>query len=258
MTEAKHAPHQAGLTGTAYTAWLVEQSMLAQAEPLARRQSGRGSQWRHPYAQAQPRAAAAKASVWFTAYPPAIITAQEESVLATLGDERLWQAFAAIGIQGIHTGPMKVAGGLTGHQYTPTIDGYFDRIGLDIAGEFGTAEEFKALTATANRHGAIVIDDIVPGHTGKGADFRLAELGVGDYPGIYHMVEIAPADWPLLPTVAAGADAANLCPATVDALQAKGYIVGRLARVIFYEPGVKETNWSATPAIEGVDGVARR
>ncbi|MCB0183787.1 MAG: maltose alpha-D-glucosyltransferase, partial [Caldilineaceae bacterium] len=162
------------------------------------------------------------------------------------------------GIQGIHTGPMKVAGGLTGHQYTPTIDGYFDRIGLDIAGEFGTAEEFKALAATANRHGAIVIDDIVPGHTGKGADFRLAELGVGDYPGIYHMVEIAPADWPLLPTVAAGADAANLSPTTVDALQAKGYIVGRLARVIFYEPGVKETNWSATPAIEGVDGVVRR
>ena len=33
---------------------------------------------------------------------------------------------------------------------------------------------------------------IVPGHTGKGPDFRLAEMGVGDYPGIYHMVEIPP------------------------------------------------------------------
>ena len=32
-------------------------------------------------------------------------------------------------------------------------------------------------------HGGMVIDDIVPGHTGKGADFRLAEMKVGDYPG---------------------------------------------------------------------------
>ena len=42
----------------------------------------------------------------------------------------------------------------------------------------------------AAAHDGTVIDDIVPGHTGKGADFRLAEMKVGDYPGIYHMVEI--------------------------------------------------------------------
>ena len=56
----------------------------------------------------------------------------------------------------------------------------------------------------AAEHGGIVIDDIVPGHTGKGADFRLAEMKVGDYPGIYHMVEIPPEDWHLLPEVPAG------------------------------------------------------
>lgn len=42
-----------------------------------------------------------------------------------------------------------------------------------------------------------MIDDIVPGHTGKGADFRLAEMKVGDYPGIYHMVEIPRDKWDL-------------------------------------------------------------
>ena len=51
----------------------------------------------------------------------------------------------------------------------------------------------------------MVIDDIVPGHTGKGADFRLAEMNVGDYPGIYHMVEIPQQDWGLLPDVPTGA-----------------------------------------------------
>ncbi len=45
-----------------------------------------------------------------------------------------------------------------------------------------------------------MIDDVVPGHTGKGADFRLAEMGYGDYPGIYHMVLVDPQDWALLPT----------------------------------------------------------
>lgn len=52
----------------------------------------------------------------------------------------------------------------------------------------------------------VVIDDIVPGHTGKGPDFRLAEMNVRDYPGIYHMVQIQPEDWHLLPEVPPGKD----------------------------------------------------
>ena len=49
----------------------------------------------------------------------------------------------------------------------------------------------------ATWHGGTIIDDVVPGHTGKGADFRLAEMKYADYPGIYHMVEIEPEDWNL-------------------------------------------------------------
>lgn len=241
-----------------YISWLLDHAMLEAVRPLAARYSGQGSQWRHPYAQAQPRAAAAKASVWFTAYPGAIITRDGESVLATLGDPALWRTFADIGIQAIHTGPMKQAGGLRGMEFTPTIDGHFDRIGLAIDPQFGTAEEYAAMSRAAAAVGAVVIDDIIPAHTGKGPDFRLAERAYGDYPGLYHMVEIAPQDWELLPAVPPGADAVNLAPAAVAALEARGYIVGELQRVIFYEPGVKESNWSATDVVEGVDGVARR
>ena len=70
---------------------------------------------------------------------------------------------------------------------------------------FGTEDEFRAMCGTANWYGGTIIDDIVPGHTGKGADFRLAEMKYADYPGIYHMVEIDPQDWNLLPDVPAGA-----------------------------------------------------
>ena len=74
---------------------------------------------------------------------------------------------------------------------------------------FGTEEEFRAISEVAAGHLGMVIDDIVPGHTGKGSDFRLAEMKVGDYPGIYHMVEIDPKDWHLLPRVRSG-DSVNL------------------------------------------------
>src|SRR5260370_38074340 len=72
------------------------------------------------------------------------------------------------------------------------------------------------------------------------------------------MVEIRPTDGGLLPAVPAGKDSINLGPAAVDALKAAGYIVGRLPRTIFYEPGVKETDWSATDAVVGADGTSRR
>ncbi|RIK53103.1 MAG: maltose alpha-D-glucosyltransferase, partial [Chloroflexi bacterium] len=114
-------------TGT--IAWLQEHSMLQRVQPIARRYSGQGALWQHPYAETQPRAASALASVWFTAYPASIITRPGTSVLATLGDESLWRALAAIGVKAVHTGPMKLSGGVRGRELTPTVDGNFDRIG---------------------------------------------------------------------------------------------------------------------------------
>src|SRR5665213_2023820 len=52
-----------------YIQWLEQRSMLYQADELARQYSGNSAQWQHPYGKPQPRAAVARASVWFTAYP---------------------------------------------------------------------------------------------------------------------------------------------------------------------------------------------
>src|SRR5262245_48759016 len=255
---APSADPQAGTSDAAYIQWLVEHSMLHQGDLAARRVSGTGEQWRHPYAEPDPHAASSLASVWFTAYPPSQITGSGESVLESLGDPDLWRVFRDIGIGGMHTGPMKRAGGIRGRENTPTVDGNFDRISSEIDPAFGTEAQYQAMVQHARDNGAVLIGDIIPGHSGKGADFRLAERGYGDYPGIYHMVEIRPADWSLLPAVPAGKDSINLGPAAVDALKAGGYIVGQLPRTIFYEPGVKETDWSATDAIVGADGTTRR
>ncbi|MBN2979650.1 trehalose synthase [Pseudomonas fluorescens] len=238
--------------------WLVEQSMLHAARQRAKLYSGQGRLWQQPFAQTRPRDASALSSVWFTAYPASIVTREGGTVLEALGDESLWHALSKIGIQGIHNGPLKKSGGLNGTRHTPTIDGNFDRISFEIDPQLGTEAQLQALTRMAAAHNAVIIDDVIPSHTGKGADFRLAEMAYEDYPGLYHMVEIREEDWPLLPEVAEGRDAQNLSPLQVDALRDKHYIVGQLQRVIFFEPGVKETDWSATPVVIGVDGKPRR
>ena len=241
-----------------YVSWLQRESMLADASRIAGQFSGIGAVWQSPFANPNPTAVMAKSSVWFTAYPISMITRPGQSFLRTLGDEDLWRVFEAMGINAVHTGPLKRAGGVFGRELTPSVDGHFDRISTQIDEVFGSEEEFRRLSEVAAAHGGIVIDDIVPGHTGKGPDFRLAEMKVGDYPGIYHMVEIPPEDWHLLPEVPPGKDSVNLDSEAEGRLQQAGHIVGRLQRVIFQDPGVKDTNWSATAPVTGPDGVERR
>jgi trehalose synthase len=241
-----------------YIKWLLRESMSSDARRLAKRYSGQSHMWHNPFARPRPRAAVRKASVWYTAYPISLITKSGESILGSFADPELWNIFREIGIRGLHTGPMKKAGGLKGWETTPSIDGQFDRISTMIDPLFGTEAEFRRMAEVARDHGAIIIDDIVPGHTGKGADFRLAELNYGAYPGIYHMVEIADYDWDVLPDVPPHKDSVNLDNEVEARLKKLGYIVGKLPRVIFYEPGVKDTNWSVTRAVKGVDGVTRR
>ncbi len=241
-----------------YVDWLVQQSMLNDASASAGQRSTVSGMWLNPFGNPDPVRAVARAPVWFTAYPASMITKPEHSFLATLSDEALWAAFETLGIVAVHAGPVKRAGGLSGWDATPSVDGQFDRISTGIDAVFGTEDEFQRLCEVAAVHGGTVIDDIVPGHTGKGADFRLAEMNVGDYPGIYHMVEIPLRDWGWLPEVPVGQDSVNLGEETEDRLEQEGYIVGRLQRVIFHEPGIKDTNWSVTGPVTGADGVLRR
>lgn len=254
---ATHAGKPVG-SNADYVEWLVGESMLSDATKIAQQFEGLPSMFQNPYANPDPRSAIEKASVWFTAYPISMITPKNKSFLGTLGDPGLWETFHKIGIDAIHTGPVKLAGGLNGWDRTPSVDGHFDRISTKIDEMFGTEDEFRELCEVAARFDGTVIDDIVPGHTGKGADFRLAEMKVGDYPGIYHMVEIPPEDWHMLPKVPRGKDSINLDPEAESRLQKAGYIIGRMQRVIFADPGVKDTNWSATAPVVGPDGVERR
>jgi len=242
-----------------YIKWLEAQSMLHEAGLLSKEVSGKGVQWQYPYAEPQTEKVVETASVWFTAYPCSTITAPGETILQVFGNEELWKTFKTIGIQAMHTGPLKKAGGIQGYEYTPTVDGWFDRISLNVDSAFGTDLEYKQLVKTAGEYGAIIVGDVIPGHTGKGADFRLAERGYKDYPGLYTMVEINKKDWALLPKVPEGQDSVNIPADTVDKLKEKGYIPGHLERVLYSVPGkTGTTGWDATGIITGTDGKERR
>lgn len=193
-----------------YVDWLVSHSMLKAAQDRAKAYSGQSRLWMNPYGQAQPRRAIEIASVWLTVYPDSIIAPDGGSVLEALAAESLWKGLSELGVQGVHTGPIKRAGGIRGQGFTPSVDGNFDRISFDIDPLYGTEQELIQVSRMAAAHNAVTIDDSIPSHTGKGADFRLAELAYGEYPGIYHMVEIREEDWGLLPDVPAGRDAVNL------------------------------------------------
>jgi trehalose synthase len=241
-----------------YVRWLEERSILAEAQGQAVHVSGNSAQWRHPYGNPRPREAVKQASVWLLDYPGSVIPRPGKSVIETWADPELWQTLDTIGIKLLHTGPLKRAGGLEGRQYTPSVDGWFDPISLTIDPELGSDEQYSALVKVAARHKGLIAGDLIPLHTGRGPDFRLAQLAYRDYPGLYTMVEIAESDWDLLPEVTDRWSAEVVSKEQAVRLHHKGYLPG-LINSNDASPKARElSGWSATGEIVGVDGRKRR
>ncbi|MBN1684208.1 MAG: maltose alpha-D-glucosyltransferase [Gammaproteobacteria bacterium] len=248
------------LNNNQYTQWLEKQSLLFNASKLAQQISGKPLQWQQPYALPQTKDLTQKASTWLVIYPKSLITHTHQNMLQFLGEDTFWKIFSDIGFQVLYTGPIKLAGGIKNHEYTPSVDGGFDPIQFKINPVFGTKNQYMTAVKKALKYHAFLAADIIPGHTGKGADFLLALRNYKDYPGIYSMIEIKKSDWKLLPEVKDPWASTNLTSHQVDILTQKGYIPGHLERVLFSVPNQIEpvTGWDATAPIEGVDGKVRR
>lgn len=239
--------------------WLRSRSMLLRHDSIAEAYSGQSTQWQHAFGQSRPQDFLDRSSVWFAAYPDSLVGAPGAKALDILGSPELHSVLSEIGIQAIHTGPMKRSGSVTGTEYGPSIDGHFDRIESAIDPDYGSEAQYQDMVSAASRHAIIIIGDLVPGHTGKGPDFRLATLNEPGFPGLYTMVEIDPKDWSVLPTVPPGQDSANLSQAVAQTLKDCGYDpVGPLDIEVFARPGIKESCWSVTDVVRGVDGQDRR
>lgn len=232
--------------------------MLRQAERVARSISGNAAQWKHPYAAPQTRHAVRRASVWLLDYGGSVIPRPNKSVVATWGDAALWNALQDIGIDLLHTGPINRSGGVEGHDYTPTTDGWFDPIALEIDPQFGTAAEYRQMVKVAGERGGLIAGDLVPLHTGTGPDFRLATRAYKDYPGMYTMVEIGKEDWPLLPKVDDPWKGELVPKPVAITLTKKGYLPGLVNSNDAAEDAKERSGWSATGEVVGADGKTRR
>jgi maltose alpha-D-glucosyltransferase/alpha-amylase len=241
-----------------YIQFLEQQSMLFQADQVADRISGMGIQWREDFGRPEPTALVQTASVWLLYYPGSVITKPGASVIGTLADPQFWAANRDVGITLLHTNPTQRAGGIRDQEFTPTSDGWFDRISLDTAPELGTEADFSQLVANAGQQGAIIAGDLVPLHTGLGPDFRLAERAYKDYPGMYNMVEVQEADWGLLPQVDDPWGTALVSREAAVQLKQKGYIPGVIDSADAASGANEWSGWSATPPVVGVDGKTRR
>jgi trehalose synthase len=241
-----------------YINFLEQNSMLFQADQEADKISGMGIQWHDTFGKPEPTRLIQQASVWLLYYPGAVITKQGTSVIGTWADPQFWQSNHDIGVELLHTNPTERAGGIRDREFTPTIDGWFDRISLDTAPELGTEDDFKQLATNAEKQGATIAGDLVPLHTGLGADFLLAERAYKDYPGMYDIVEIQQPDWGLLPKVDDPFGHALVPKEQAVQLKKKGYIPG-LINSADADPDAKNwSGWSATPEVVGVDGKTRR
>ena len=244
--------------GSDYINFLERQSMLFQAQQQADRISGAGVQWREDYGAPESGELVRLASVWLLYYPGSVVPKPGRSVIGTLAEPKFWDAVREIGIEALHINPTQRAGGIRQREFTPTIDGWFDRIGLDTAPELGTEEEFRRMVDAATARGAIIAGDLVPLHSGLGPDFRLAERAYKDYPGLYTMVEIRKEDWGLLPQVSDPWLTALVSKETAVQLRRKGYIPGLINSADASAEASDWSGWSATAEVAGVDGKARR
>ncbi len=243
---------------TADLNFLVQQSVLFQADQVAEQISGMGKQWDNAYGSPEPDRVVQTASVWFLYYPASVIPKPGASVFGTWADPQYWTTLQDLGITLQHTEPVERAGGICGTTFTPTTDGWFDRISLDLDPQFGTEAEFKQMFSVAEQHGAIIGSDLVPLHTGLGSDFQLAQMAYQDYPGLYSMVEIAQSDWGLLPTVSEPCQTALVTDDQAVQLKQKGYIPGIVPSADANPEAATWSSWSATPPVVGVDGKTRR
>lgn len=207
-------------------------TMLHQADWISKKYTLETAKAPPPLLSPQPQSCLDTASVWFS------IDLEEIAAPAfeTLNNEALWEGLREIGVQGIYLKGLKKGGSF--------------RTGLGIDPKWG--QNWDDLAMTMQKRGMTLIGDSVGNCTGTSSDFSLALQNVGDYPGLYHLIEIEKRDWKLLPQVSGSQSFANVPWLSLQELHKKGYVPEQFA------PYVKESRWNATAVVSGADGKARR
>lgn len=205
-------------------------SLLSQADCIAKKYNVEVAKLSPP--SATPQNCLDTASVWFT------IDLKElpQPAFESLQDEMLWDHLREIGVQGVH------------------LKGLKQQTSIRLNPNWGN--DWESVALALQRKGMVLIGDSMGNSTGMSTDFGLALKNVGQYPGLYHLIEIEKQDWKLLPKVepkaGQGRLAANVPWLKLEELKKKGYVPEEFA------PYVKTSKWNATMPIRCADTKVRR
>lgn len=204
---------------------LAQGTMLSQAEEIGQLYSQEIAKTSTPSSQPLAGDVLTLSSVWLSLpldrYP-----------IDMLAEENTWKMFKEMGIEGVRLEHLRKEG----------------QIGIDPK----WAKAWPQVVKVSQLQGMTLIGDLIGNSTVAGPDFQEALQNNGDYPNLYHLVEIDRADWNVLPPIPEGSTETNIPWLSVQALHKQGYILES------YTPYVKESDWNATCKISGVDGKTRR
>ncbi len=205
------------------------ETMLLQADAIAEKYNTEVAKAPPPSLLPQVTNCLNTASVWFT-----IDLAQITSpAFETLKEENLWDFLREIGVQGVYLKNLKTGGKF--------------RVAIGVDPKWGNWDD---LALALQKKQLALIGDSLGRATGLNFDFACALRNVGEYLGLYHLIEIEKKDWKLLPNISTSF--ANVPWLTLQELHKKGYVPEKDA------PYVKESSWNATAPISCVDGKVRR
>jgi trehalose synthase len=212
-------------------------SMLSDAESMGKKYAPTLAKNPSPSASPQIQPLLDKASIWLSIDLRALSIPKNQTALQILGQENFWQILSEIGVEGLYLEGLKTGGAF--------------QTELGINPQWG-GSDWPSFSRQAQKWGIALIGDAVGTATGIGPDFEMALKKIGDYAGLYHLIEIDPADWSLLPSPPAGSMASNISWLAIQELSKKGYISEKNTSY------TKKSHWNATKKIEGADGVWRR
>lgn len=211
---------------------LQSQSMLCKADWIAKTFNLETAKAPPPLISPQPQSCLNTASVWFSIN----LADLKGPAFQVLNDGELWDHLREIGVEGVYLKGLKAGGEF--------------RTAIELDPKWGN--DWNGLAITLQKKGVVLIGDSVGNSTGVGPDFLLALKNVGDYPGLYHLVEIDKQDWHLLPKVTPSELAGNVPWLTLQDLHKRGYVPEQ------FSPYVKQSSWNATEPVKCADGKVRR
>jgi trehalose synthase len=209
-----------------------EPSLLFEANTIIKKYALEVAKAKPPLLTPQTQSCLDTANVWFSVDLASIIP----PAFDTLAKGALWDQLREIGVQGVVLQGLKKGGA--------------QRTAIALDPKWG--KQWNDLALLLQSKNMVLITDSLGPSTGLCADFHLALKNVGEYAGLYQLIEIEKNDWNLLPKIESSQLFVNIPWLQLQKLHKKGYVPQD------FSPYIKSSSWNATASISCVDGKVRR